>query len=246
MIAKSEFIVENIAYAKYKDQFDSNLELIDLINNVLEIYDQKKIKLNHDFNGVVQIIFTKSFALFVCVHHLCNLGFGLEAGILVRALLENVIELKYLEKEDSNLCQVFFENPGQYFKRLQNKGHKKISKRAEVAGMGKHYDRWYRDLSKVFHLDYRGILPRISESQGILHFDIGPSLNHVKEPLLLSQYYFNIVFNYFCKSFELIEKEVLETGEKNLQKFEEMILNTQDAINVDIEHVFVTSFDPNK
>jgi len=226
MIAKSEFIIENIAYLKYQDLFDLNLELINNVNKALDIFDQKKIKLEHDFKGVVQIIFTKAFTLFVCVHHLCNLGFGLEACILVRALLESVIELKYLEKENSTLCQLFLENPEQYFKKLKDKNHRRVIERAKVARMVKHYDRWYRDLSKVFHLDYRGILPKISKSQGILHFEIGPSLNHLKESILLSSYYFNVIFQYFCKSFELIDKEDLESSEKNLQKLEEMILST--------------------
>jgi hypothetical protein len=144
----------------------------------------------------------------------------------VRALLENVIELKYLEQENHNLSQVFLENPDRYFKMLKGKGHKQINRRAIEARMEQHYNRWYRDLSKVYHPDYRGISPRISQSQGFLLCDIGPSLNHLKEPLLLSQYYFNVAFHYFCKSFELLDEEFLDSSEKDLHKFEEMRLST--------------------
>ncbi len=226
MIAKNEFIVQNTAYAKYKDLFECNLALINEVNNVLNIFEQKGIKLDSDFKGVVQTLFTRSVALFASVHYLCNYGFGLEAGILVRALLDNVIELKYLEKENNILCKMFLENQEDYSKALRKKDHSQIKKRAELAKMERHYDKWYKDLSKVVHPNYRGVLPRISESQENLLFDIGPNLNYVKESLLLSQYYFNVLFHYFCKSFELIDKRDLESGEKHLQKLEEMILST--------------------
>ena len=220
MITKSEFIIENTAYAKYKDLFDLNLELINIVNSTLDEFDKKAIKPEMDLKGVVLAIFTKSCALFVSVHHLCNLGFGLEACILVRALLEDVIDLKYLDKNNSTLCKMFFEDPNKY------KNHNKIYEKAKIAEMEKHYNRWYKDLSRVFHPDYRGISPRISISQGFLLCDIGPSLNHLKEPLLLSRYYFNVAFHYFCRSFELLDEEVLESSEKDLHKFEEMTLST--------------------
>ncbi len=220
MIEKKDFVIENVVYVKYKDLFDLNLELINNINNVLNIFDQKKIRFESDFKGIIQAIFTKSFSLFVSVHHLCNLGLGLEAGILVRALIENVIDLKYLEKQNHTLHKMFFEEPEQYRK------HKRISDKATTARMEKHYNKWYKDLSKIIHTNYTGILPKISKSQEGLLFDIGPSIKYVKESLLLSRYYFNVIFHYFCDSFELIDKKVLESGEKALQKLEEMILST--------------------
>ena len=226
MITKSEFITENVAYTKYKDLFDYNLEIINQINSALDVFDQKQIKPDTDFKGVLLAVFTKSVALFVSVHHLCNLGFGLEAALLVRALLENLIELKYLENEDKALCKMFLENPDDYRKALKRKGHLRISERAAIAKMKIHYDRRYSDLSKIVHPDYRGVLPRISDSQGKLVFDIGPSLNRVKESLLLSQYYFNLVFLYFCRSFELWDRTDIENIEKVLRETEPMMLGT--------------------
>ena len=70
MITKNKFIVQNTAYEKHKALFDNNFEIVKETHSVLDIFDLKGIKVDLDFKGVVQALFTKSFAFFVSIHHL--------------------------------------------------------------------------------------------------------------------------------------------------------------------------------
>lgn len=91
---------------------DTNLEkLIDLtkesINKTADLIEGRKIETNHE--RLSQFFWGKTVTTFYAISALCDIGYGQDAIVLVRTMLENLINYRYINQEPEERGQLFIE-----------------------------------------------------------------------------------------------------------------------------------------
>jgi len=92
---------EEYFYDQHKKLFDLNVLLFRSLSDVLDKRVQN-LRLNSDFQWVVNFLFCRSYRLHWTILILCQKGFGQEASILLRSLMEHVVNIAWIEKEKSD------------------------------------------------------------------------------------------------------------------------------------------------
>jgi len=88
------FYTNNTAYAKYKDKFDHGLRAF---QESEEIKDKIKIYYNQE-QLTSMLIVADAQNLFMAILKICNEGLADVAGILLRSIFEDNIQLRYIKK----------------------------------------------------------------------------------------------------------------------------------------------------
>ncbi|MDP8212069.1 MAG: DUF5677 domain-containing protein [Candidatus Zapsychrus exili] len=83
---------------KFKDNFSLNKELNDIVSEAIEVFNSKKLQeADVDlFGGISLSILAKNRKHYNSVQELCKLGFGEEAGLIVRSMTNALIDLTYI------------------------------------------------------------------------------------------------------------------------------------------------------
>jgi hypothetical protein len=98
------FFINNVAYQKQKDRFDYNLYLFNESENLKKKLSGLKISTDKqmaDVQVACGLIFVRCQQLLISILRLCNEGNVEDAGILLRTLFENYIQMKFIIKNDS-------------------------------------------------------------------------------------------------------------------------------------------------
>ena len=108
-------LFKNSFYLTRKNQklsgwFRFSKDLICLANSLKIVYQKKNQKLEKAFQGIVFFFFIKSYLTFKAIYILCKNGLGLDAGILLRSLLENVITLSYIVQDKEKRSQLYLKH----------------------------------------------------------------------------------------------------------------------------------------
>jgi hypothetical protein len=92
-------IFEQNLYHKYKEIFDINISVFHQLSNIFE-EKVKGLELQSDFQKAINFLYCRSYRLHWSILILCDNGFGQEAGILLRSLIEQVVNMAWIGKED--------------------------------------------------------------------------------------------------------------------------------------------------
>jgi hypothetical protein len=88
-------------YVRFKKQFDLNASFFRQLSDVID-RKMNTIKPQSDFQWAITFLFYRSYKLYWTILILCQKGFGPEAGILLRSLMEQVINMEWIAKENSD------------------------------------------------------------------------------------------------------------------------------------------------
>jgi hypothetical protein len=91
--------VERELYERFRKQFDLNASLHRKISDVLDDKEMV-IKLESDFQRTINFLFLRSYRLHWTVMVMCQKGFGPEASILLRSLMEQVVNMAWIGHKD--------------------------------------------------------------------------------------------------------------------------------------------------
>ncbi len=91
---------------------NSNLEKLialtkESINKTADLIEGRKIETNQEI--LSQFFLGKTVTTFYAVSALCNMGYGQDAIVLVRTMLENLINYRYINQEPEERSQLFIE-----------------------------------------------------------------------------------------------------------------------------------------
>lgn len=89
---------EKELYFHFKKQFDLNVSLYRKVSDILE-EKERAIPLESDFQRAINFNFCRSYRLHWTLMILCQKGFGPEAGILLRSLMEQVVNMAWIANE---------------------------------------------------------------------------------------------------------------------------------------------------
>ncbi|MBU1026552.1 MAG: hypothetical protein KKA31_02360 [Candidatus Margulisbacteria bacterium] len=94
----------NKVYEEYKPLFDLHQELFELYGETADKCNEKKMPIEEisSLQNVIGFLSTKAFKTYVSIYLLCLNGAGQDAEILLRSLIEILINIKYLLKTDSD------------------------------------------------------------------------------------------------------------------------------------------------
>ena len=90
---------------KYKEHLELNKRLYDLVTSAIERINAKGLR-NTDldlFSVIVISMLVKTRKHYNSIQELCKLGFGEEAGIIVRSMTNAFIDLAYISKHDKKV-----------------------------------------------------------------------------------------------------------------------------------------------
>jgi hypothetical protein len=92
-------VFEQNLYMHYKNHFDLNCSFFRQLSDVI---DERKndIGPETDFQKVINFLFGRSYRLYWTTLVLCGKGFGPEGCILVRSLMEQVVNMHWIAKEN--------------------------------------------------------------------------------------------------------------------------------------------------
>jgi hypothetical protein len=94
-------VFENGLYVRFKKHFDLNASLYQKVSDVLG-EKEKAIPLESDFQRAINFLFCRSYRLYWTIVILSQQGFGPEAGILLRSLMEQVVNMAWIGKENQD------------------------------------------------------------------------------------------------------------------------------------------------
>lgn len=83
-------------YLKYGNWLRLNDYLIRLVGNLLKT---QKGKFKDSFEFVIYFLFIKSYSTFKAINLLCGKGYGFDSAMLTRSLLENLVDMLYISKD---------------------------------------------------------------------------------------------------------------------------------------------------
>jgi hypothetical protein len=90
---------EGELYARFKRQFDLNASLHGKVSDV--VGDKERvIDLESDFQRSMNFLFLRSYRLHWTIIIMCQKGFGPEASILLRSLMEQVVNMAWIGQEN--------------------------------------------------------------------------------------------------------------------------------------------------
>lgn len=109
MNSVEDIIEKNVLYLRYRKWFDLNVEYIEFTNSLVDKINAKKLKDTKfsDFQRIVGLIACKAMRLFAGIHILANKGHSIEGALLLRSLLEGLIDLKYINKDREHRSSLF-------------------------------------------------------------------------------------------------------------------------------------------
>lgn len=109
MSGLEDIIENNVLYLRYRKWFDLNVKYIELTNSLVDKLNAKKLKDTDfsDFQRIVALIACKAMRLFAGIHILANKGHSIEGALLLRSLLEGLIDLKYINKDREHRSLLF-------------------------------------------------------------------------------------------------------------------------------------------
>ena len=90
---------EEALYQRFKEHFDLNVLVFRRLSDIIGEKD-RVIELKSDFQRTINFLFCRSSRLHWSILILCQKGFGPEAGILLRSLMEQVVNMRWIAKED--------------------------------------------------------------------------------------------------------------------------------------------------
>jgi hypothetical protein len=89
---------ESDLYERYKKQFDLNVSLYVRISDIVG-ERERRIELKSDFQRAINFLFLRSYRLHWTIIMMCQKGFGPEASILLRSLMEQVVNMAWIGQE---------------------------------------------------------------------------------------------------------------------------------------------------
>ena len=90
---------EEELYLRFKEHFDLNVLVFRRLSDIIGEKD-RVIELKSDFQRTINFLFCRSSRLHWSILILCQKGFGPEAGILLRSLMEQVVNMAWIGKEN--------------------------------------------------------------------------------------------------------------------------------------------------
>ncbi len=107
--AKELQTFEEELYSQFKEKFDLNFSFYRNLSNAID-EKMNEIKPKSDFEWSVNYLFYRSYKLYWTILILCQRGFAPEAGILLRSLMEQVVNMEWIAVEDSDhRAELFLE-----------------------------------------------------------------------------------------------------------------------------------------
>jgi len=95
-------------YFKYRDWFKAYNWLLRIAGGLEKKINKEEVK-KDSFRFVVYFLFIRSYLTFEAINFNCRRGYGFDAGILSRALLENLVNLLYISKEPKGKSELFLK-----------------------------------------------------------------------------------------------------------------------------------------
>jgi hypothetical protein len=145
-------------YIRFKKQFDLNVSFFRRLSDVID-EKMNEIEPKTNFEWAITFLFYRSYRLYWTILILCKDGFGPEASILVRSLMEHAVTMDWIAKENPNQrAKLFLEyfhvarkklydkyEKYLVFERLADVEKKQIESREEVKRFHKEVKDQYRD-----------------------------------------------------------------------------------------------------
>ena len=99
--------LEKTILEKYKDQIELNSRLIDLVDTAFEEIHKKKIDFGglNCFEGVLLVLFARCRKQFKAVQVLCGKGYGEDAGLILRSMINALIDISYIKTDPIRLSE---------------------------------------------------------------------------------------------------------------------------------------------
>ncbi|MCJ7459443.1 MAG: DUF5677 domain-containing protein [candidate division Zixibacteria bacterium] len=89
------------SFFRYKDHLDLSYNLFNTLFEIIEKNEDKIAKnLDSNFNKAITLLFYQSFRIYWSILALCEEGFGTQSAILLRSLMERVIDIEWMAKLD--------------------------------------------------------------------------------------------------------------------------------------------------
>jgi|GEM_PF-3071241 len=98
---------EEKLYVRFKKHFDINVSLFRRLSDVIG-EKEMAIEQKSNFQRAINFLFCRSYRLHWTILMLCQKGFGPEAGILLRSLMEQVVNMAWIGKENPDERAKFF------------------------------------------------------------------------------------------------------------------------------------------
>lgn len=90
---------EDRLYLHFKKYFDLNVSFFRRLSEVIE-EKKNEVEPKSDFQRAINFLFGRSYRLYWTILVLCEKGFGPEAGILLRSLMEHAVNMDWIAKEN--------------------------------------------------------------------------------------------------------------------------------------------------
>lgn len=90
---------EEELYLRFKEHFDLNILLFRRLSDIVG-QKERVIEQKSDFQRTINFLFCRSYRLHWSILMLCQKGFGPEASILLRSLMEQVVNMAWIGKEN--------------------------------------------------------------------------------------------------------------------------------------------------
>jgi len=91
---------ENL-YLHFKKHFDVNVSFFRRLSEVIE-EKKNEVEPKSDLQRAINFLFGRSYRLYWTILVLCEKGFGPEAGVLLRSLMEHAVNMDWIAKENSD------------------------------------------------------------------------------------------------------------------------------------------------
>ena len=106
--AIKEFKVKKDIYSKYKKYFKLNDYLICLADDLIKARGKIKF-IKEEPKNIVNLFFCKAYKTYKAGQILCKEGYGMDAAILLRSLVELDIVMEYIFKKQEERIKLYIE-----------------------------------------------------------------------------------------------------------------------------------------
>jgi len=142
---KDSKVFEDRLYLHFKKFFDLNVSFFRQLSDVID-EKMNAIGPKSDFEWAITFLFYRSYKLYWTILILCEKGFASEAGILLRSLMEQAINMEWIAKEDSDeRSKLFLE----YFHVARKKLYDKYEKHGVFHQLTDAQKQWMKSRDEI-------------------------------------------------------------------------------------------------